>query len=545
MFFQFEPTVQTTICFLKLLKVKVNKSTINDTLQNHPDWPSLLCISDALKNWNVPNGAGQVNINDIAADIDQIPTPFIAHSNDKENSLVIVTSVTNNSVTLFEKNYKKVKVKERTTFLKEWDGVYLIAEPNEYSGEPDYKKLRRKSFFRFLIPSAAFISILFASFVILYNNIQLVQLTNHRAISAIFLQYFLTLIGLFVSVLLLWYEIDNTNHFLHKVCSGIKKGNCNAILNSKAAKVFNWLSWSEVGFFYFAGALASLLFAGQNILSAVTLLSLLNLVASIYPIFSIYYQWRIAKQWCILCLLVQLVILAGLVNVIVYDFYSSVSVITFYQLMQTILFYLIPVLSWFFVKPHILKSQNDKNTKREFQRLKFNADVFKTLLKKEKQINISTEGLGIELGNRSATNTIIKVCNPYCGPCAKAHSEIEKLLMEIPNLKVQIIFTASNDPQTYLYKPVSHLLALQEKNNTRTFIQKALDDWYFQKKKDYSVFANKYPLNGELAVQGEKIEKMDRWCTSMNIQFTPTFFINGYQLPESYSIYDLKYFLFG
>lgn len=43
---QYEPNVKATISFLNQLRVKVNNSTVNETLQNHPDWPSMLCISD-------------------------------------------------------------------------------------------------------------------------------------------------------------------------------------------------------------------------------------------------------------------------------------------------------------------------------------------------------------------------------------------------------------------------------------------------------------------------------------------------------------------
>jgi protein-disulfide isomerase len=62
-------------------------------------------------------------------------------------------------------------------------------------------------------------------------------------------------------------------------------------------------------------------------------------------------------------------------------------------------------------------------------------------------------------------------------------------------------------------------------------------------KKDYDVFATKYPMNGELKQQDEKVAAMDAWCKKMTIAATPTYFLNGYPLPDAYSIYDLTYFL--
>ncbi|HEU5164581.1 MAG TPA: thioredoxin domain-containing protein, partial [Chitinophagaceae bacterium] len=140
-----------------------------------------------------------------------------------------------------------------------------------------------------------------------------------------------------------------------------------------------------------------------------------------------------------------------------------------------------------------------------------------------------------------AENTLIKVCNPYCGPCAKAHPVIDKLLEENDNLKVQILFTATDDEKDSAAKPVKHLMALYEKNGR--VIQEALDDWYLPDRKDYDAFAEKYILNGELEKQEKKLRSMKTWCDEVKIEFTPTFFINGYQLPKQYNIEELKYFL--
>ena len=50
-------------------------------------------------------------------------------------------------------------------------------------------------------------------------------------------------------------------------------------------------------------------------------------------------------------------------------------------------------------------------------------------------------------------------------------------------------------------------------------------------------------MNGALTKQGQKIEAMDNWCKAMDVRATPTIFLNGYKLPDAYSIEDLQYFL--
>jgi protein-disulfide isomerase len=195
------------------------------------------------------------------------------------------------------------------------------------------------------------------------------------------------------------------------------------------------------------------------------------------------------------------------------------------------------------VKPYILSLQEAKNTKREYLRIKFNTEIFENLLSKQKQITVPADGLGITLGNPNAKHTLVKVCNPYCGPCSKMHSKIEELLHETDAVKLKIIFTAPNDPANKMYKPVNHLLAIQEKYASENILKEALDRWYLSEDKDYDRFAIQYPMNGELNKQGAKVEAMYNWCNKMEIMATPTIFIDGFQLPDAYDVKDLKYFL--
>jgi protein-disulfide isomerase len=218
--------------------------------------------------------------------------------------------------------------------------------------------------------------------------------------------------------------------------------------------------------------------------------------------------------------------------------------------LSAVLAFFIPVIVLTLLLPAMRKAKESKRHKTELQRLKHNPQIFEALLEKQNPVTHNPEGLGITLGNPQGRFRIIKVCNPYCGPCAKAHTPIEELLHGNPDVQVRIIFTASGKEGDRLTPPVKHLLAIAEKGD-EALTKKALDDWYLADSKDYDAFAAKHPMNGELDRQGQKLEAMRQWCTDMEITGTPTFYVsinqdNGgrrfYQLPDIYRVNDLNYF---
>ena len=151
------------------------------------------------------------------------------------------------------------------------------------------------------------------------------------------------------------------------------------------------------------------------------------------------------------------------------------------------------------------------------------------------------QDLGITIGNPHAENTIIKVCNPYCGPCALAHPLLEEIVRRNKNINLKLIFSASNEKDDRKGVAARHLMAVSKKTPAQT--EQALDDWYLAKQKDYKTFAQKYPMNGELKEQEAEIDKMQAWCKNAEILYTPTFYVNGYRLPENYKFEELKYIL--
>lgn len=540
----FEPTIKATSLLLQQLQVNVTNTAIDHALHNHPDYPSILGISDVLKQWHVDNMLIKTTVDKL----EQLPVPFLAAT--KKNGYVTVLAVNNQAVTVASKNGKGKEIKAKENFINDWAGVVLLAEALPNAGEKEYAaNLRKQQLQQLRVPS------FFVLALVLGIIATIVAFGNGATNIAIAFGAFtlLKFAGFVVSSLLLWYEVDKANPLLKQICTAGAKTNCNAILSSKQSKLFGVLSWSEIGFFYFAGGFLFLLFTPNLPLPTAYFLTLFNLLALPYTFFSIYYQWKVAKQWCVLCLAVQVLLISEFIVSLSTGQLSNLPLInqltnqpinptpTLIPNSQFLITFLLPIIIWYILKPNLLKAEENKRNKRALMRLKYDARIFEALLPKQKQITTSAEGLGISIGNPSATNTIIKVCNPYCGPCASAHPEIEAILEANSNVKAQVIFTTKNtdDP---LAKPSKHLLAIAAKGNEAQ-TKLALDAWYLADKKDYDVFAEQFPMNGEVEKQGSKLEAMENWCKQTDIQFTPTLFINGYQLPDVYSVGDLKYLL--
>ena len=330
----------------------------------------------------------------------------------------------------------------------------------------------------------------------------------------------LKLIGVTTGVFLLWFEVDQYNPTLQSFCTGFENTNCNAVLNSKYASLFNGnLSFGLLAFSYFFATSGYLVFYNFSN-TAMGLLALISLIAIPIIAVSIYYQAAVIKQWCKFCLVIQAVLVIEISIAILGGFYKTA--IAFETLPIYFALFLISILTWKLIKPLIDQQKDTSIYKHGLKKIKANPFVLKSLLSKSNKITNSTAGLGISLTNDNAKYNVIKVCNPYCGPCAKAHPILDNLV-KAGSINLQVLFTATTKEKDIGKKPVRHFLAIDSK-----------------KDKDYDTFANNYPMNGELMQQDSKIDAMNEWCKAEKITHTPTLFINGYELPKEYSIEDLS-----
>lgn len=272
---------------LKTLKVKVTETSSKACIQNHPDYPSIAAIGDCLTDMSVENYTYKI---DKATYQDRLLFPFVAHFPEKGGRFVLVSAIEGTQI-FYSDEFTTEGVLSEEEFLKRWDGIALHAEPTSKSGEANYTQNRFKEILKSLLAPTAILSLA----ILLY-----LAFAKQGANGSILVLSILKLSGIGVSVLLLMQSLNANNPFIKNLCTLNGKNDCNAILKSDAAKVTSWLSWSEVGFFYFTGSFLSLLFAPTSI----SLLAWLNLFALPYTIYSITYQYR-NTNWCVLCCSVQ------------------------------------------------------------------------------------------------------------------------------------------------------------------------------------------------------------------------------------------------
>jgi len=511
---------------IKSLKIPVSSFTLKKDLYDHPDYPSLLALSDCLTNWRVANEAFKIDKE--TCQIEELPLPFVAHVNLDGGSFILVNGFKKDRVSFTDENEAK-GVLERSEFLKRWDGVILYAEKGQDSGEDNYYQSRIHGF----LERARLPFLVSALLLALITSVDL----GHTDILQIGL-IIAKIAGIAVGALLLMYSMDAGNSFIQNICSLGKRNNCNAILKSDAAKVTNWLTWSEVGMFYFFGSLICLI----AVPASLPLLALLNVLCLPYTFYSIGYQIKI-KNWCVLCCSVQALLWIEAFIFMSIGYRTLLATLNFsmQQFTSVALCFITPVAIWSFIKPFLKDSGEAKPLKQQLKRFKYDASLFGHVLSTQPRFDVSNDLTPMVFGNPNADTVITMVSNPYCGPCATAHKKLDILLAGRDDIKLNIIYMTPGQKDEKRTNVVRHMLAFALVNNQEK-TEHALNEWYGQTVKDFDTWEARFPVNIDDRVN-ECTERQNEWCETAEIMGTPSIFINGYKLTAPYMLDDLRYLL--
>lgn len=516
--------IATLQAWLGQLAVPVSKTTIRQTLENHPDFPSLLSLSETLDEWQVDNAAIQLGH---VEQLRELPTPFVAYHTEQKGYYILVQAITNGEVSYMEPVTRQYHTETLEEFSKHWSGVVLLAEKTGQSGEADYAISRQRE----IIENLRWPLILTGTLFLVGLGLQTI---SESLTSSGWLWFLTKSVGLGLSLLLIQKELGYSNDLTDRLCSVTGKAGCDVVLNAPAATLGGMLSWSDVGLVYFSGSLLMSLLAGfQPILWS--LVGALAILALPYTVFSLYYQGVIARQWCTLCLGVQAVLLTeGILAV-----WQGVRFPTTAQPYGWALAaLLLPAICWLALKPVLQIAIETGSLRQKLARFKNNPDLFAALLQQQAAAPSWLPDSVITLGNPDAKHVITVVTNPYCGPCAAMHEALETLLARRTSLKANVIFTACDGPGSRSTQVLRHLLALPETDT------EALTDWYKQPIKDYAAWVSRWPTETE-TVPIDVLKQHCDWCQQARISATPTVFVDGYILPDLYRLDDLKWVLSG
>lgn len=514
----------TLYALVRGLKAKVTRATVQEELSLHPDFPSLLSLSEVLTDWQIDNTALQLNT---VEQLRELPLPFIAHLRKNSGWYVLVTKIAGDTIT-YTDSADGNQTESLTDFERRWSGVVLLAEADERSGEPDYAKKRPAEVRENLRGPFVLTGLLFVLIVAILN-----VAPNLSGLEWLLLLTKTT--GLVLSGLLVAKQLGGKNALTDRLCRVNGKTNCDSVLDSPGAKLWGWLSWSDVGLLYFAGGLLAMLMNG-SLAATRPLLNALALLALPYTIYSVYYQARVVEQWCTLCLAVQGVLLVEGILAIAQETTLPALWQPYLAVMTALL---LPTLVWMLVKPLLSNWAKSWQEHHELMAFKRNANVFATLLREQEPMMTPPSHVRpLWIGQPAATHILTVVTNPYCRPCARKYKELDELLRQSVNLSVRLIFPTSEADNDKVTRLAEHLLALDP-----AVAPIALTAWFNQSEFSYEVWASQFPMPANRGDARQRALAHGRWCWAAGITSTPTVFLNEHRFPDLYRLADVAWLL--
>ena len=513
----------TFVTFLDLLNVKHTKSFANQYFNEHPHKNNLFGLSKMLADYGIENAGARIK--DKEQHLSEIETPFIAQFG---GDFVVVYKVEPDDVHFNMRGSKHTLSVEK--FIEAWSGIVLLAEASEKSIEPDYKKHRKTEVLNLLKKTSFFSACgVIAALAYVYQS-----LYTNVGVSLLLL---ISLTGIYISGLLLLKQMHIQSQYADKICSLFKQKDCNNVLESNAAKLFGLVGLSEIGFGYFSTNILLLLLY-PSLLTSIVLINILTLP---FTLWSVWYQWAKAKQWCVLCLIV-LVLLWAVFIVSYFAGYINLPEFSYPVLLSLFAAgccYFVSILGINLIVPKLNTDETIQSLKQSMNSLKADENVFTALLKQQPFYETNDCDSIIRFGNPDSLLCVTIFSNPYCNPCAKMHKRIDDLLQRVNNdISVQYILSSFNENLNSTNKYlIAACLGKNPDSKTQLF-----NDWFENGKALKEDYFSSLSLNMENPDIKVEFEKHEAWKNKNQLRGTPTVLINGYKLPESYKIEDLRYF---
>jgi len=419
--------IRLLIQYFNFYDIKSNPIQLQLVLESAPSYPSVLSITQACIYYGLPTDVYKADYSGLL----RITRPAIVQIKSKDNEkFVLLSSLTENRITLFDATTNSSNTISSEEFLLKWTGIVVLSE----------KSTTKHKVMRDCKPILGFAVVIICLFLFLSTT----SLNSQHIICI--LQYFLKLVGLFLSYGLICKEISDTHTIFDKFCHMGKSFSCSDVVQSKASKLFGLIPLADVGFTYFVVGLLLLTigFLLSNIVPFQQILFYLSICSAPFILFSVLYQKIKVKKWCLLCLSVMGVLLVEVILFIVYHnklFPGELLPIGIYFIVSFII--AIGILN--LVKSYILNQTKTMKSRSSELKLKRNPMTIMTFFEKQKVMPIQLID-NLIIGNIEAPMTITTLINPMCTPCKNRAIEIIELIENYPSLiQWHIRFEGMND----------------------------------------------------------------------------------------------------
>lgn len=505
--------------YLQKENISIDKAEFTFQIQTHPDFPTLLSISDTLSFFKINNGALRVPL----SEIDLLPSNFLAllKKNDSREEIFLIEKKENN-IYVCSNNNDRIEI-SKTELETRWQNIVLLIEKNENT-----KILIKKP--NIISKILIFTNIFLLSLLLYFYEIKLDNI----------LFFLFTLLGLFFSLTALKDLLNTKIELIETFCKISSNTNCNIINSPNKLKIFKYINFSDLSIVFFSTQLFGFLtFAVNNNLNDYNIIQLILLLASLPSILiSLYFQKYIEKKWCPICLSIIFIILAELFFLILIGI--EFSEIKLKSIILYISLYTFMTLSWFILNKNLKKQKEMRDL--QFKSIRFirNYKIFKKLLLDNPQKTLPYSP--IILGNIDSKLEITIITNPFCSFCKSAHDILNSILEKHnEHLKVTVIFKTNlkheNENGKLLFKTLMNIYLKFGEDK----FKESLSFWFENKNIiEWLKLYQKY-YNDDIGID-VIFNTQNDWCIN-EIAFTPTIFINGYEFPNEYERENLPYFI--
>ncbi len=514
--------LETSICnYLNKLGLPVSKNYLTNFITQHPDYPSLTSATDALDVLGISYNAVIADMGNIS----ELTFPLLAHT-------------TTNGGTL---HFIKTKRNFTTDIKQKWDGVVLMVAGTTFKNNKENQaafinEKKQKKQLKLVIVGLVFILL----FPFLYH------ITNYGIIPLILT--LLSIVGIGLGVLIYQQEQGIDNSITNTLCK--KNEDCNAVVKSKGATLFWGIKWSDIGIIYLTTITLLLNIIAYNI-SLQRWLTTLMIISSLslpFTLYSIYYQKQKIKKWCVLCLYTLIVL--WLQFALLAYYYFTKDTIVLFELFKTAIAFIVllccvAALWLFFVKPFLKEKRSTTFKINNLLRLKNNPQFFVNQLTNQQYISVPKQKNDLQLGNRNALLQFVVACNPHCAPCVDTHFVLEEMLKYTQeHIGLTIHFMAKHTPNdTARGKAINAIYNTIEANNAMGHaakIEAILHNWFRTNEiEKFTTLNTVNQLNPITTNDISNLQKSDTSGWDKYIEYTPTLLINGYKIPQNYSIKDI------